>query len=340
MKEQLLDIKKRALEALAEANSLDEIENIRVGVLGKKGELTLVLREMGKLSKEERPVIGALANEVRTDIENELAAKVEKLNEALLEKKLSEERIDITLNKNDIVMGHEHPLIKTIEELEDLFISMGFTVYEGPEVESVANNFDLLNAPKNHPSRDWTDTFYINEDTLLRTQTSPVQIRAMKEHGAPLRMVCPGRVFRSDEVDATHSPMFHQLEGLIVDKNISMANLFETLNIFVKSLFGEEMNTRFRPHYFPFTEPSAEVDVTCTVCGGKGCLACHNTGWSMELLGCGMVHPNVLRNCGIDPEEYSGFAFGMGIDRIAMVKYGITDIRHLFDNDDRFLNQF
>ncbi len=340
MKDKLLDIKKRAVDALNNAENLGDIENIRVNYLGKKGELTLILREMGKLSKEERPVIGAFANEVRAEIENNIKAQSTKLNQELLNEKLKDERIDITLDKEKILIGHKHPLVKTIEELEDLFIDMGFMVYDGPEVESVANNFDLLNAPKDHPSRDLSDTFYIDEKTLLRTQTSPVQIRAMKEHGAPIRMVCSGRVFRFDEVDATHSPMFHQLEGLVVDKNISMANLFEYLNYFVKSFFGENMKTRFRPHYFPFTEPSAEVDVTCTVCGGKGCSACNNTGWSMELLGCGMVHPNVLRNCGIDPEVYSGFAFGMGIDRIAMVKYKLNDIRLLFDNDNRFLNQF
>ena len=340
MKAKILDIKKRAGEDLLKADSLKAIDDIRVGYLGKKGELTLVLREMGKLSKEERPVMGSLANEVRQEIEEEIKRRTEKLKEEELNKKLYEERIDITLNKNTDIIGHKHPLVVTIEELEDLFINMGFMVYDGPEIESVENNFDLLNAPKNHPSRDLSDTFYIDEKTLLRTQTSPVQIRAMKEHGAPIRMVCSGRVFRYDEVDATHSPMFHQLEGLVVDKNISMANLFEYLNYFVKSFFGENIKTRFRPHYFPFTEPSAEVDVTCTVCGGSGCSACNHTGWSMELLGCGMVHPNVLRNCGIDPEVYSGFAFGMGIDRIAMVKYKLNDIRLLFDNDNRFLNQF
>ena len=298
------------------------------------------MKEMGNLSAEERPIIGALANEVRTEIESSLQDKISTLKNKELLEKLESERIDITLNKEPLLVGHEHPLIKTIEELEDLFITMGFMVIDGPEVESVANNFDLLNAPMDHPSRDLSDTFYIDDKTVLRTQTSPVQIRAMKEYGAPLRMVCSGRVFRSDEVDATHSPMFHQLEGLIIDEKISMANLFETLNIFVKTLFGDEIKTRFRPHYFPFTEPSAEVDVTCTVCGGKGCPSCHNTGWSMELLGCGMVHPNVLRNCGIDPEKYSGFAFGMGIDRIAMIKYKLNDIRLLFENDNRFLNQF
>lgn len=340
MKEKLLDIKNRAKASLENADNIEEIEKIRVSILGKKGELTGVLKGMGKLSKEERPVIGSVANEVRAEIERDLEAKRTAIEKRILDKKLKEERIDITLKTDKFKLGHENPLIKTTEQLEDLFVNMGFRVYDGPEIESVENNFDLLNAPENHPSRDLSDTFYINENTLLRTQTSPVQIRAMKEYGAPLRMICPGRVFRSDEVDATHSPMFHQLEGLIVDKNISLANLFETLNTVVKTLFGENMQTRFRPHYFPFTEPSAEVDVTCTECGGTGCQSCNHTGWSMELLGCGMVHPNVLRNCGIDPEEYSGFAFGMGIDRIAMVKYGIDDIRLLFDNDDRFLNQF
>lgn len=340
MKEKLLELKDRVLTHLDRADNIEEIEKIRVSILGKKGELTAILKGMGKLSKEERPVVGSVANDVRAEIEKGIEAKKESIERRLLNIKLKEERIDITLNKNTVKLGHENPLIKTTEELENLFVSMGFRVYDGPEIESVENNFDLLNAPENHPSRDLSDTFYINDKTLLRTQTSPVQIRAMKEYGAPLRMICPGRVFRSDEIDATHSPMFHQLEGLIIDKNISLANLFETLNTVVKTLFGEEMQTRFRPHYFPFTEPSAEVDVTCTSCGGAGCKVCNNTGWSMELLGCGMVHPNVLKNCGIDPEEYSGFAFGMGIDRIAMVKYGLDDIRLLFDNDDRFLNQF
>ncbi|EGY76464.1 phenylalanine--tRNA ligase subunit alpha [Peptoniphilus indolicus] len=340
MKEKLLDIKARVQSELNEIQDLKELDQLRVKYLGKKGEITAVMKEMGNLSAEERPIIGALANEVRTEIESSLQDKISTLKNKELLEKLESERIDITLNKEPLLVGHEHPLIKTIEELEDLFITMGFMVIDGPEVESVANNFDLLNAPMDHPSRDLSDTFYIDDKTVLRTQTSPVQIRAMKEYGAPLRMVCSGRVFRSDEVDATHSPMFHQLEGLIIDEKISMANLFETLNIFVKTLFGDEIKTRFRPHYFPFTEPSAEVDVTCTVCGGKGCPSCHNTGWSMELLGCGMVHPNVLRNCGIDPEKYSGFAFGMGIDRIAMIKYKLNDIRLLFENDNRFLNQF
>ncbi len=340
MKEKLIDIKNDVLHKLDCGKSLKDIEDIRVKTLGKKGELTLILREMGKLSPEERPIVGAFANEVRAEIEEKIESRKTEIKKEELQNQLKSERIDVTLKTDNIKLGHRNPLIKTLEELEDLFIEMGFTVYTGPEVESVANNFDLLNAPKNHPSRDLSDTFYIDDSTVLRTQTSPTQIRAMKEFGAPIRMVSSGRVFRSDEVDATHSPMFHQLEGLVVDKNISMANLFETLNIFIRELFGKDIKTRFRPHYFPFTEPSAEVDATCTHCHGAGCEKCNNTGWSMELLGCGMVHPNVLRNCGIDPEVYSGFAFGMGIDRIAMVKYGVNDIRNLFENDDRFLRQF
>ncbi|KXO16901.1 phenylalanine--tRNA ligase subunit alpha [Peptoniphilus sp. GNH] len=340
MKDKLLQIEKLALEKIAAAKDTSTIEDIRIKFLGKKAELSMLLREMGKLSKEEKPIMGKLSNEVRQKIESGLEERLSKIRQLELEKKLADEKIDITLNKKTLKLGHRSPLVKTLEDLEDLFVEMGFTVYSGPEVESVMNNFDLLNAPKNHPSRELSDTFYIDEDTVLRTQTSPVQIRAMKEHGAPIRMVCSGRVFRSDEVDATHSPMFHQLEGLVVDEHVSMANLFETLNVFIKEFFGEDMKCRFRPHYFPFTEPSAEVDVTCLECHGKGCPACGGTGWSMELLGCGMVHPNVLRNCGIDPEKYSGFAFGMGIDRIAMVKHKVTDIRYLFENDERFLNQF
>ena len=295
---------------------------------------------MGKLSPEERPVIGQLANEVRNKIEEAIRAKGANLrNEAKLAK-LKEEKIDITISTKKTRLGHRHPLLRTIDELEDLFVSMGFKVILGPEIETVYNNFDALNTPENHPSRDLSDTFYITEDTLLRTHTSPVQIRAMKEFGAPLRMVSAGRTFRFDDVDDTHSPMFHQLEGLVVDENISMANLIHTLDIFIKELFGKDMKTRYRPHHFPFTEPSAEVDVSCFKCKGEGCPACNYTGWSMELLGCGMVHPKVLENCGIDPEKYTGFAFGMGIDRITMVKYGINDIRLLFENDNRFLEQF
>ncbi|MBC8589304.1 phenylalanine--tRNA ligase subunit alpha [Paratissierella segnis] len=340
MKEKLGEIRSRALQTMDNVTSLGELEDLRVKFLGKKGELTSILKEMGRLSKEERPVIGQIANEVRNEIENKINCVKEELIEKQKYEKMEKEKIDISISTNKERIGHRHPLLSTIEELEDLFISMGFTVVDGPEIETVENNFDALNSPENHPSRDLSDTFYITEDILLRTHTSPVQIRAMKEYGAPLRIVSAGRTFRFDDVDDTHSPMFHQIEGLVVDENISMANLIHTLDIFIKELFGKDMKTRYRPHYFPFTEPSAEVDVTCMACRGKGCPACNNTGWSMELLGCGMVHPKVLENCGIDSDKYTGFAFGMGIDRITMVKYGLNDIRLLFDNDNRFLEQF
>lgn len=340
MKDKLLEIQNEVLNRIDNINNLEECEDIRVKILGKKGELTLLLREMGKLSKEERPVIGKLANEVRQSIEEKLSFKKEEIIE--ISKKLREkaEKIDVTMNKNELEIGHRHPLNHTMEELENLFLTMGFTVVEGPEVETVENNFDLLNSPQDHPSRDLTDTFYITDDILLRTHTSPMQIRTMKTTKPPIRIVSTGRTFRFDDVDDTHSPMFHQIEGLVVDEKVNMGNLIDTINTFIHEFFGDEIQTRFRPHHFPFTEPSVEVDVTCFNCGGKGCDACHNTGWSMELLGAGLVHPNVLRNCGIDPEKYSGFAFGMGVDRITMVKHGIDNIRLLYDNDKRFLEQF
>lgn len=340
MKEMLQEIRKLAIDSINNASTLPEIEDLRVMYLGKKGELTKVLKGMGKLSAEERPVVGQIANEIRNEIEELIESKNAKFRNEAKVKKLQSEKIDITVTKKSSRIGHRHPLLATIEELEDLFISMGFKVIPGPEIETVKNNFDDLNSPDNHPSRDLSDTFYINDEILLRTHTSPVQVRAMKEYGAPLRMISAGRTFRYDDVDDTHSPMFHQLEGLVIDEKISMANLIHTLDIFIQELFGKDMKTRYRPHHFPFTEPSAEVDVTCLKCRGKGCPDCNYTGWSMELLGCGMVHPQVLENCGIDSEKYSGFAFGMGIDRITMVKYGISDIRLLFDNDNRFLEQF
>ena len=340
MKEKLQEIRKLAINSINDLTNLSELEDLRVKYLGKKGELTSVLRDMGKLSAEERPIIGQVANEIRTEIEDSINKVKESLTNEAKKIKLEKEKIDITVSNKTKKIGHRHPLLATVEELEDLFISMGFKVITGPEIETVKNNFDDLNSPYNHPSRDLSDTFYINDEILLRTHTSPVQIRAMKELGAPLRMVSAGRTFRFDDVDDTHSPMFHQLEGLVIDEKISMANLIHTLDIFIKELFGQDMKTRYRPHHFPFTEPSAEVDVTCLKCRGNGCSDCNHTGWSMELLGCGMVHPQVLENCGIDSEKYSGFAFGMGIDRITMVKYGITDIRLLFDNDNRFLEQF
>ncbi|WP_132995979.1 phenylalanine--tRNA ligase subunit alpha [Sporanaerobacter acetigenes] len=340
MKEKIYKIREEAMNEISKMKSIDELEEMRIKVLGKKGELTQVLREMGKLSKEERPVVGEIANDVRKDIETELNSTRERLKNEMKKKKLEKERIDISMPGKEIILGHRHPLMATIEALENIFLSMGFSVVYGPEIETVQNNFDALNSPENHPSRDLSDTFYITEDMLLRTHTSPVQIRVMKEKQPPLRIVSAGRTFRFDDVDDTHSPMFHQLEGLVIDENVTMANLMDTIDTFIKELFGEDMETRFRPHYFPFTEPSAEVDVSCVKCKGKGCEACNGTGWSMELLGCGMVDPKVLENCGIDPEKYSGFAFGLGIDRIAMVKYGINDIRLLFENDMRFLNQF
>ena len=340
MKDRLRKIKEEAISDIKSLSNLENLENIRIKYMGKKGELTSVLREMGKLSKEERPVIGQMANEIRQEIEKELFEAKDRFKQKLKEERIEKEKIDITITKRTKKLGHRHPLLATIGELENLFISMGFSVVEGPEIETVEYNFDALNSPENHPSRDLSDTFYITEDILLRTHTSPVQIRAMKTLKPPLKIISAGRTFRFDDVDDTHSPMFHQLEGLVIDEKVTMANLMDTIDIFIKQLFGKDMETRFRPHYFPFTEPSAEVDVSCFSCKGKGCPVCDGTGWSMELLGCGMVHPKVLENCGIDSEKYSGFAFGMGIDRITMVKYGIDDIRLLFENDNRFLEQF
>ncbi len=340
MKDKLKSIREEALNNIQDINNLEELDKIRIKYMGKKGELTLILREMGKLSKEERPIIGQMANEIRQELEKGLNDASERIKEEFKKEKMEKEKVDISINHNIKKLGHAHPLLATMEELENLFISMGFKVVEGPEIETVANNFDALNSPENHPSRDLSDTFYINEDILLRTHTSPVQIRAMKEMKPPIKIVSAGRTFRFDNVDDTHSPMFHQLEGLVVDENISMANLMNTIDIFIKELFGKDMKTRFRPHYFPFTEPSAEVDVSCFECRGEGCEVCNGTGWNIELLGCGMVHPKVLENCGIDSEKYTGFAFGMGIDRVTMVKYNIDNIRLLFENDNRFLEQF
>lgn len=340
MREQIENIKNEFLEEISTINEVESLEKLRVKYLGKKGLMTIALKGMGKLSNEERPVIGKLANEVGNLLKDEINNKKESLSTGLLKQKLAREIIDISLEKDIIRVGNDHPLMKTMEELEDLFVSLGFRIIPGPEIESVANNFDYLNSPEDHPSRDLSDTFYIDEKNLLRTHTSPVQIRSMKKYGAPIKMVSAGRTFRFDDVDDTHSPMFHQMEGLVVDENISMGDLIGTLDIFIKEFFGEDIETRYRPHYFPFTEPSVEVDVTCFSCHGAGCSACGGTGWSMELLGGGMVHPQVLENCGIDSEKYTGFAFGLGVDRVTMVKHGITNIRLLFENDNRFLNQF
>lgn len=340
MKERLNAIKESALNEIKKVTNLEKLEELRIKFLGKKGEITQVLRGMKDLSKEERPIIGKIANEVKEMIEGEIEKLKLDLKEKIQKEKLASEKIDISMPGREKILGHRHPLISVMEELENVFMNMGFSVVQGPEVETVYNNFDALNSPENHPSRDPSDTFYITDDILLRTHTSPVQIRVMKQVKPPLRIVSAGRTFRFDDVDDTHSPMFHQFEGLVIDKNITMANLKDTIYKFVREIFGEDMKVRFRPHYFTFTEPSAEVDISCFKCKGKGCPACNGTGWSMEILGCGMVHPKVLKNCGIDPEIYSGFAFGLGVDRIAMVKYGINNIRLLFENDMRFLEQF
>lgn len=339
MKEKLAHIRKEYGEKILQATSSDTLEDLRVKVLGKKGELTTLLRDMGNLSKEERPLIGKLANEAREEIETLLAQQKETIIELEYEQTFVKEAIDITLPGAAAPIGSRHPLNIVIEQLSDIFIGLGFTVEEGPEIEWAEYNFDYLNIPKDHTSRDLQDTFYVNEDMVLRTQTSPIQVRTMMKRKPPIRILAPGRVYRSDEIDATHSPVFHQAEGLVVDEGITMSDLKGTLDLFAKVMFGPETKTKFRPHQFYFTEPSAEMDVTCFVCHGKGCRVCNYTGW-IEILGCGMVHPNVLEACNIDSTKYSGFAFGMGLDRIAMIRYGISDLRLMFENDIRFLQQF
>ena len=337
MKETLLKMKEEALAALAAPDA--DLEALRIRYLGKKGELTAVLRGMGKLSAEERPVIGQIANEVREAIENELTARAQEQKTAALAARLTAEKLDVTVPGTVPEIGHIHPLDRVQRDMEEIFIGMGFDIVEGPEVEYDYYNFQALNIPPDHPARDTQDTFYITDNNLLRSQTSPVQARTMEKRKPPIRIISPGRVYRSDAMDATHSPLFHQMEGLVVDKNVTMGDLKGTLEMFAKKMFGEETKVRFRPHHFPFTEPSAEVDVSCFACGGKGCRLCKGEGW-IEILGAGMVHPNVLRMCNIDPDEYSGFAFGMGVERVTMLKYHIDDIRHLYENDVRFLSQF
>lgn len=339
MKEQLLTIQKATEAKLSELNTIQSLEDVRISVLGKKGELTQVLRQMGSLSAEERPVIGALANEIRTAIENALSEKKDALLKEERQQKLKEEVLDVTMAGRRQEIGGLHPITKVLEEIKDIFMGMGFSVAEGPDVELDYYNFEALNIPKEHPARDTQDTFYISDNVVLRTQTSPIQIRVMEQSRPPIRIIAPGRVYRSDAVDATHSPVFHQVEGLVVDKGITMADLKGTLEQFLKSLYGQEAKIRLRPHHFPFTEPSAEVDVSCFVCGGKGCRVCKGEGF-IELLGAGMVHPDVLRRCNIDPEVYSGFAFGLGLERIVMRRMNIDDMRLLYENDVRFLKQF
>ena len=336
MKELLEQIR---IKAVAEIEASENTEELRIKYLGKKGELTAVLRGMGKVAPAERPIIGQLANEVRATIEEALTKKAEEQKKKEMERRLMTEKLDVTLPGKIQTVGHRHPIAQTEEMLREIFIGMGFEIAEGPEVEYDYYNFQALNIPENHPARDTQDTFYITQNILLRSQTSPVQVRVMEQKKPPIRVISPGRVYRSDALDATHSPLFHQMEGLVVDKGITMSDLKGTLETFARKMFGDQTKIRFRPHHFPFTEPSAEVDVSCFVCGGKGCRVCKGEGW-IEILGAGMVHPFVLSNCGIDPEVYSGFAFGMGLERVTMTRYGIDDIRLFYENDERFLKQF
>ncbi len=339
MKDQLDKIRQSIEENISSSSDLKAIEEIKVKYLGKKGELTSILKTMGSLPEEERPKVGQLVNDVRIFAENLIEKAKVTITNAEIEARLKSEKIDVTIPTNEEETGHRHPMTTVIDDIKNIFIGMGYKIAEGPEIETEYYNFEALNIAKNHPARDEQDTFYVGNGMLLRTQTSPVQVRVMEEAELPIRIISPGRVFRADEVDATHSPVFHQLEGLVVDKNITMGDLKGALAVFAKELLGEETKVRFRPHHFPFTEPSAEMDVTCFACGGSGCRVCKDSGW-IELLGCGMVHPKVLKMSGIDPEVYSGFAFGMGIERVAMQRYGIKDLRLMYENDVNFLRQF
>ena len=341
MKEQLARIRSEALAAFEQAQSAAELDSLRVQYLGKKGELTAVLKQMGRLSAEERPAMGQLANEVRAAVETALESRARKLEAAALEAKLRLEAVDVTIPGEEPVLGHKHPMYIALDEIKDIFVGMGFTVLDGTEVELAEYNFDKLNAEEGHPSRDWSDTFYFDAGSrvMLRSQTSPMQVRAMETMELPIRIIAPGRVYRKDEVDATHSPLFHQVEGMVIDKNVTMADLKGTLNTVVEQLYGKGTKTRFRPHHFPFTEPSCEMDVQCHKCGGVGCPTCKGEGW-IEMLGAGMIHPKVLKMAGIDPEVYSGWAFGMGLERTAMRRFKIADLRLIFENDVRFLEQF
>ena len=341
MKELMQKLRDSSIKAIVDCDSAETLESLRVRYLGKKGELTAILRQMGGLSAQERPVMGQLANQLRGDIEVAIERRRAELSAALLEKKLEQEALDVTLPGEKRRLGHKHPMYNVLDQIKDIFVGMGFEIVDGPEVELADYNFTKLNIDEGHPSREWTDTFYFTPDSsiLLRTQTSPMQIHAMETRELPIRVLAPGRVYRKDEVDATHSPMFHQIEGLVVDKGVTMADLKATLNLVVEKIYGKGTVTRFRPHHFPFTEPSCELDIQCHKCGGKGCPTCKGEGW-IEVLGAGMVHPKVLRNCGIDPDEYSGFAFGMGLERFAMGHFKISDLRLIFENDERFLQQF
>ena len=341
MKEQLASIRAQALAAFQAAGTPAELDALRVQYLGKKGELTAVLKQMGSLSPEERPAMGQLANEVRAALETAIEEQGKRLEAKALEERLAAEAVDVTVPGRPVKLGHRHPMYIALDEIKEIFIGMGFTVLDGPEVELASYNFDKLNAPEGHPSRDWSDTFYFDEDSrvMLRSQTSPMQVRAMETLPLPIRIIAPGRVYRKDEVDATHSPMFHQVEGMVIDKNVTMADLKGTLNTVVEQLYGKGTKTRFRPHHFPFTEPSCEMDVQCHKCGGVGCPTCKGEGW-IEMLGAGMIHPKVLKMSGIDPEVWSGWAFGIGLERTAMRRFKISDLRLIFENDVRFLEQF
>ena len=341
MKELMQSLREASIQAINASDNPEVLESLRVKYLGKKGELTAILRQMGKLSAEERPVMGQLANQLRSEIEDAIEQRKTELGKVMLERKLEKETLDVTLPGVEQPAGHKHPMYNVLDQIKDIFIGMGFEIVDGPEVELADYNFTKLNIDEGHPSRDWTDTFYFTEDgkILLRTQTSPMQVHAMETKPLPIRMIAPGRVYRKDEVDATHSPMFHQIEGMVIDKGVTMADLKATLNLVVEKIYGKGTVTRFRPHHFPFTEPSCELDIQCHKCGGKGCPTCKGEGW-IEVLGAGMVHPKVLSGCGIDPDVYSGWAFGMGLERLAMGEYKITDLRLIFENDVRFLEQF
>ncbi len=341
MKALMQELRENAVKSITGADSIEALEALRVKYLGKKGELTAILKQMGKLSADERPIMGQLANQLRAELEKNIESARSRLEAAALEVKLELEAVDVTIPGEEIRLGHKHPMYKALDEIKDIFVGMGFTVLDGPEVELATYNFDKLNAGEGHPSRDWSDTFYFDTDSrvMLRSQTSPMQVRAMETMQLPIRIIAPGRVYRKDEVDATHSPMFHQVEGMVIDKGVTMADLKGTLNAVMEELFGKGTVTRFRPHHFPFTEPSCEMDVQCHKCGGKGCPTCKGEGW-IEVLGAGMIHPRVLEMSGIDSEEYTGWAFGMGLERLAMRRFKISDLRLIFENDVRFLEQF
>ena len=339
MEEKIKKIKEEALKEIESSKDFKSLTDLKVKYLGKKSELSLMLKQIGSVEPEKRKEIGKTVNQAFEEIKEKLTKELNKIKEKELQKEMEKEKVDITLPGKTFKLGKKHPLTIVLDEINDIFVSMGFTIVDGPEIETDYYNFEALNIPKNHPARDTQDTFYVSDNLLLRSQTSPVQVRVMEKTSPPIKIISPGRVYRADEIDSTHSPVFHQVEGLLIDKNVSMANLKKTLEIFVKKLYGDETKTRFRPHHFPFTEPSAEMDISCFKCGGTGCSLCKNEGY-IEILGCGMVHPDVLKRCDIDPEIYSGFAFGLGLERIVMMRYNINDLRLFYENDIRFLQQF